>query len=675
MSTHRRSTTVSSPQAASPSATASSSSVGSRTNRNCGTAITSESTQSASSSRYKSLNGAARNTSYSPSRVLTSPSSSLSSSASIASAASLAVIRRLSDDDVRSIFECLHGHGPLPPPSKNLNFSIVPVGSDGQKLSPPQFEFQEGLYVLLRPDKRPKKQQDSRTPPPQPPRHLRHLLLSPEQLPKASCPWSLSGPQFPQPTALQQRYCYPKGTPEYSCRVGGALWTVYGADGQEDLEFRLLHVYFSAKRAVTKGGGVTSSPLATRIKEKSTPVPAAAAATHTAVDSENHSPMQRTPGRSRRSEWEVPNWPALAHHQLPHPWYGASSPAEAAAHYPRQSPWADGNYTPYNRYPYYYGGTNQVLHHHGTMLPPPAPATPPVVQSPKSAAHDHPHDQKDYDEDEDEGFPFRRFHPVGEYNLAASDDSFSFQSTATTPISSPSYRKRREQSANFTPIRSPPALQSKRPDGKRKQDEDAVSPLASPPRLHKKLTPGDDDEGCSLIPIKSFDLDAASFSDIMMSSSYDGDSWNGSLMPLLLSRTTSPAVEMDRKCRTRDLKILDPEAPHETSPMTARLEQLQDQIHDLIRSAPTFEQEALVSSVTAFADDLANDPQVLLRRSSSSLNDQPDSHHALADRGGRDDSLSEEGEEAAPIPPDARGKETFCDLVKEEEGKHQIEEV
>lgn len=67
------------------------------------------------------------------------------------------------------------------------------------------------------------------------------------------CPWSLSGPQFPLPTAIQQRYCYPKGTPEYSSRKGGALWTMCGNNNAEHVEFRLLHVYFSAKRAVNKG--------------------------------------------------------------------------------------------------------------------------------------------------------------------------------------------------------------------------------------------------------------------------------------------------------------------------------------------------------------------------------------------------------------------------------------
>ncbi len=83
------------------------------------------------------------------------------------------------------------------------------------------------------------------------PHHLRHWVLT--DLPAETCPWSLSGPQFPQPTAIQQRYCYPKGDPDYAGRKGGALWTMYGRDGKEDFEFRLLHVYFSAKRAINKG--------------------------------------------------------------------------------------------------------------------------------------------------------------------------------------------------------------------------------------------------------------------------------------------------------------------------------------------------------------------------------------------------------------------------------------
>lgn len=115
----------------------------------------------------------------------------------------------------------------------------------------------DGLYVLLRPPKKPKAGQPVEMP--SPPAHLHHLVAGDDW--EETCPWSLSGPQFPQPTAIQQRYCYPKGPPEYSSRVGGALWTMYGANGKEDLEFRLLHVYYSAKRAVNKGFAVPPPPM------------------------------------------------------------------------------------------------------------------------------------------------------------------------------------------------------------------------------------------------------------------------------------------------------------------------------------------------------------------------------------------------------------------------------
>lgn len=57
----------------------------------------------------------------------------------------MTTIRRLSDDDVRSIFESLHGGG-IPP--AHLKFSIVPVGPNGLKLSPPSFEF-EGKPIFV----------------------------------------------------------------------------------------------------------------------------------------------------------------------------------------------------------------------------------------------------------------------------------------------------------------------------------------------------------------------------------------------------------------------------------------------------------------------------------------------------------------------------------------------
>lgn len=62
----------------------------------------------------------------------------------------MATVRRLSDDDVRAVFESIHENREPPP---HLRFQIVPVGSDGQKLSPPSFEFegtfQNRLYLFI----------------------------------------------------------------------------------------------------------------------------------------------------------------------------------------------------------------------------------------------------------------------------------------------------------------------------------------------------------------------------------------------------------------------------------------------------------------------------------------------------------------------------------------------
>jgi hypothetical protein len=113
----------------------------------------------------------------------------------------------------------------------------------------------DGLYVLLKPEKKRKANAPAGTVPSvstaKVPAHLAQYLIP--DVPPETCPWSLSGPQFPTPTAIQQRYCYPKGDPAYSCRKGGALWTMYDVNKKEDMEFRLLHVYFSAKRAVNRG--------------------------------------------------------------------------------------------------------------------------------------------------------------------------------------------------------------------------------------------------------------------------------------------------------------------------------------------------------------------------------------------------------------------------------------
>ena len=51
----------------------------------------------------------------------------------------MATVRKLENDDVRAIFESLHDNKPPPP---GLNFRIVPVDSDGLRLSPPAHEYE-----------------------------------------------------------------------------------------------------------------------------------------------------------------------------------------------------------------------------------------------------------------------------------------------------------------------------------------------------------------------------------------------------------------------------------------------------------------------------------------------------------------------------------------------------
>jgi putative hemolysin len=121
--------------------------------------------------------------------------------------------------------------------------------------------------VLLRPHKAKKNEIEQDTEPqiPSAPFSLQNMLMTDfSSLYEDTCKWSLSGAQFPQPTILQQRYCYPKvaalGSEQYCAQKGGSLWTMYTTDGKEDLTYRILHVYFSAKRASNKAlGGLPSN--------------------------------------------------------------------------------------------------------------------------------------------------------------------------------------------------------------------------------------------------------------------------------------------------------------------------------------------------------------------------------------------------------------------------------
>ena len=100
---------------------------------------------------------------------------------------------------------------------------------------------------MLKPDKPKKGKSKELYIRPEIPPHLAHLKM--ETKLSKNCKWSLSGPQFPKPTAIQQRYCYPEGNDAYAATKGGSLWTMFNRDGNEDKEYRLLHVYYSTKRA------------------------------------------------------------------------------------------------------------------------------------------------------------------------------------------------------------------------------------------------------------------------------------------------------------------------------------------------------------------------------------------------------------------------------------------
>lgn len=181
---------------------------------------------------------------------------------------SSSALRRLSNDDVKTVFDCVYNN--KIPSNKKLQFKIIVVGPQGMKLSPPSYEFDDGLYILLRPLKKHEKQISTKPEDdPRIPHNLRCLVFT--DYIKETCPWSLSGPQFPVPTSIQQRYCYPKGSPEYSHTKGGALWTVYDENGKEDLDFRLLHVYYSAKRAGNRGKSWSSTYSSSRKRRSEVP--------------------------------------------------------------------------------------------------------------------------------------------------------------------------------------------------------------------------------------------------------------------------------------------------------------------------------------------------------------------------------------------------------------------
>ena len=114
---------------------------------------------------------------------------------------------RLSLEDVRDIFECVHNNVTPPP---RLAFKVVPIGPDGGALlSPPQYTFDDGLYILMKHEKTPS--------------HLNDLL---QDMSSAPCRWRLAGtkpPKFFESKTIQMRSCIAEKRNQR-----GDLWTMVG---------------------------------------------------------------------------------------------------------------------------------------------------------------------------------------------------------------------------------------------------------------------------------------------------------------------------------------------------------------------------------------------------------------------------------------------------------------
>jgi len=168
----------------------------------------------------------------------------------------------LSQLGVRVIFSCIKDNKP---PPDHITFRIIVVPkcgtNNGLKLSPPPYEYEDGVYVLLR--------LHVTVPSILSDRVLLHrdLALIPE------CPWSLSGPQNSgESIDLQQRYCTPKGNgTEYCNHTKGAIWTMVDSDGKEDFDCRVFNVYHSNKRSTCNDRPKGTRPHLSPMPKQSSP--------------------------------------------------------------------------------------------------------------------------------------------------------------------------------------------------------------------------------------------------------------------------------------------------------------------------------------------------------------------------------------------------------------------
>lgn len=150
--------------------------------------------------------------------------------------------QRLHYDEVQTIFGCIDNNER---PPNHLKFKIIVSPLNESKLSPPSFEFQPGIYVLLFPT--------SCTESATVPSALDDVVLSQRDLSAMPpSPWSISGPQGSNFNTVTFRYVYPRGSQAYSSQMTGLLWTRQELAAPRCTHIRILHVFHSSKKAKAK---------------------------------------------------------------------------------------------------------------------------------------------------------------------------------------------------------------------------------------------------------------------------------------------------------------------------------------------------------------------------------------------------------------------------------------
>lgn len=169
----------------------------------------------------------------------------------------LPVRQRLSECELESIFDSV-SQNELPP--SHLDVRVIRVPKKNAKISPPPFEYDEGIYVLLH-------SKECLAPVPS---ALSNLVMTEKELADLGiCHWRSSGVKSNSANVASAkyfvRYCYPHGENGCGDNIAASVWTMRDS-GNEIFHTRILHIYKTKKRSIGESYGRSS-------KKKSVKVP------------------------------------------------------------------------------------------------------------------------------------------------------------------------------------------------------------------------------------------------------------------------------------------------------------------------------------------------------------------------------------------------------------------